>query len=160
MRVAQALAAGAKLIDRCPGTRFVVDHCGNADPVAFASPDARPRPAQHEADAWRRDMAALARRKNTICKISGIIARVTKGHWTPDDLAPIINHCLDEFGPDRVVFASDWPVCTRGASLREWVGALEEVVAERDEIERRKLFCDNAVRFYGLTRSEGGLRAD
>ncbi len=149
------LPDAARVVDLCPDTRFVLDHCGNADPVAFMSAKrrqtARPsREPQHEADPWRRDLAELAERDRVVCKISGIIARAPKENWTPDDLAPIINHCLDTFGPERVIFASDWPVCTRVASLREWVGALKEVVRDRPEGERRKLFHDNAVRFYDL----------
>lgn len=138
------LPDAAKLVDACPATRFVLDHCGNADPQAFRRPD------QHAADQWRRDIAALAKRKQVVCKISGIVARVDKDHWKPEDLAPIINHCLEVFGPDRVMFAGDWPVCTRVASLRQWVEALKAVVADRPEAERRKLFGDNAVRFYEL----------
>jgi predicted TIM-barrel fold metal-dependent hydrolase len=69
---------------------------------------------------------------------------------TVDDLAPMINHCLDAFGPDRVVFGSDWPVCLRGTSLRNWVELLKEVTANRSEPDLRKLLHDNAVRFYDL----------
>ena len=140
------LLDGAKLVAQCPDTRFVVHHCGNADPKAF-------RPGgqgTHDPELWRRGMDALAGHKNTICKISGIVARVPKPTWTPDDLAPVVDHCLGTFGPDRVVFGSDWPVCTRGASPREWVGALKQVIAARSTTEQRKLFHDNAVRFYGL----------
>jgi predicted TIM-barrel fold metal-dependent hydrolase len=144
------LAASAKIVDACPDTRFVVDHCGNADPVAFMPKSTAPREPRHDADAWRRDMQALAERKNTICKISGIVAAMEKGKWTVDDLAPPVNHCLDCFGPDRVVFASDWPVCTRGASLRDWVAALKEIVRTRPAAEQRKLFAENAIAFYGL----------
>ena len=152
----QRLPDAAKLVDACPATRFVLDHCGNADPQAFGrlagkKSGQRPRPPQHVADQWRRDIAALARRKQVVCKISGIVARADKDHWTPDDLAPIINHCLEVFGPDRVIFASDWPVCTRVASLRQWVEALKQVIAARPETERRKLLHDNAVKFYGLS---------
>ena len=57
---------------------------------------------------------------------------------------------LDEFGPDRVIFASDWPVCTRGAALREWVLALQEIVDNRPISEQRKLFAENAIGFYGV----------
>ncbi len=85
-----------------------------------------------------------------ICKISGVVSQMPKGQWTPDDLAPVVNHCLDEFGPDRVIFASDWPVCTRGAKLREWVAALKEIVRNRDIDQQRKLWGENAIRFYGL----------
>ena len=95
-------------------------------------------------------MAKLAEKKNTVCKISGIVARAPKGSWTAEDLAPIIDHCLQVFGPDRVLFGSDWPVCTRVATLRDWVQALKEVIRSRSETEQRKLLHDNAVRFYGL----------
>lgn len=81
---------------------------------------------------------------------SGIISRVPKDHWTPDLLAPAVNHCLDTFGPDRVMFAGDWPVCTRVATLRKWVEAIRQIVAHRNLEERRKLFHDNAVRVYKL----------
>jgi predicted TIM-barrel fold metal-dependent hydrolase len=146
------LADGAKLVESCPGTRFIVDHCGNADPKAFrpaTGGQKKGRPS-HDPDQWRRDMARLARAKNTVCKISGIVARAPKGTWRAEDLAPVINHCLDSFGPDRVMFGSDWPVCTRVASYRQWVTALKDVVRGRSHEQQRKLFHDNAVRFYGL----------
>jgi len=150
------LPDGAKLVDACGDTRFVLDHCGNADPVAFMSAErrktARPtREPQHDPDQWRRDLAELAKRDRVVCKISGIIARAPKENWLPGDLAPIVNDCLDVFGPNRVIFAGDWPVCTRTASLRQWVEALKEIVQDRPESEKRRLFHDNAVRFYGLT---------
>lgn len=144
----EQLGEGVQLVARCPDTRFVVDHCGNADPKAFAAaPGAAP---SHSPERWRRHMAALAAKKNVVCKISGVVASAVQGAWTADDLAPIINHCLDVFGPDRVMFGSDWPVCTRVASYDQWVGALMEVVRTRSEDTQRKLWHDNAVRFYSL----------
>lgn len=144
---ATCLSNGLKLVDACPDTRFVLDHCGNADPKAFGLGNAKP---SHDPSQWKRDVEQLARRKNVVCKISGIVARAEPGRWTPDDLAPIVNHCLDAFGPQRVMFASDWPVCTRAASLKQWVGALAGIVASRSAAQQRQLFHDNAVRFYGL----------
>lgn len=147
------LSDGAKLAEKCPGTRFIVDHCGNADPKAFfKSGDSRQKDSapDHDADAWRRDIERLAAKKNVICKISGIIARVPK-QWSADDLAPIVNHCLDTFGPTRVVFGSDWPVCLNGAPLAQWVAALNQIIATRPAAEQRQLLHDNAVRLYGLT---------
>jgi L-fuconolactonase len=147
-----SLAQAARLVGQCPGTRFVLDHCGNADPVAFfPAGRERPRPAQHTAEQWRQDLAKVAAGSNVICKISGIVARVPGTPLTAADLAPIINHCLDSFGPDRVVFAGDWPVCLRGMPLAGWVRLLKEVVASRPTADQRKLFHDNAVRFYELT---------
>lgn len=148
----EMLADSARIVDACPDTRFVIDHCGNPDPVALLPKGSAPRAAQHDGQAWRRDMEALARRKNTICKISGIVSRMEKGKWTAEQLAPVVNHCLDTFGPDRVVFASDWPVCTRGAELREWVAALKQIVSSRPIAEQRKLFAENAMAFYRLDK--------
>ncbi|MBM3998837.1 MAG: amidohydrolase [Planctomycetes bacterium] len=140
---------GCELVSRCPGTRFVLDHCGNADVAAFLKTLPSDRKPSHDADAWRRSIDRLASRNNIICKISGIVARAQAG-WGPDDLAPIVNHCLDAFGPDRVVFGGDWPVCLLGATLRAWIEALGAVVAERPLEFRRNLWHANASRFFRL----------
>jgi L-fuconolactonase len=132
------LGDGAKLIDACPDTSFVLDHCGNPD--VFNA----------DRSTWQRAIAELARRRNVVCKVSGIVASTRGRPWRPDDLAPVINHVLKEFGPDRVVFGGDWPVCTLGAPLADWVKALREVVTNRSEADQRKLFHDNAVRVYRL----------
>ena len=141
---------GVKLADQCPDTRFIVDHCGNADPKAFGkSKNAQAEEPWHEADPWRRSIEALAKRDNVICKISGIVARAPK-QWSAEDLAPIINHCLDQFGPDRVVFGGDWPVCRIAATYLQWVNALKEVISSRSITDQKKLLHDNAVRLYKL----------
>lgn len=138
MRPAE-LADGAKLIDACPDTSFILDHCGNASVKA------------KDLSQWRADLAAIAKRKNVVCKVSGIVASAAPGPWTPDDLAPIINHVLASFGPDRVVFGGDWPVCTLAATYRQWVEALQTIVRDRSDLEQRKLFHDNAIRVYRLS---------
>ncbi|HOD83966.1 MAG: Amidohydrolase [Planctomycetes bacterium ADurb.Bin126] len=141
------------LVEACGDTRFVLDHVGNAHPKAFAPGVAGTlTKPPHDADQWRRDVDRLAGKKNVVCKISGIVARCEEGKWQPGDIAPAINHCLDAFGPDRVMFAGDWPVCTRAATLRQWVEALKEIVACRPADQQRKLFHDNAAAFYGLAR--------
>jgi predicted TIM-barrel fold metal-dependent hydrolase len=131
-----------KLIDQCPDTRFILDHCGNAD--------LKHTPAQRE--QWKRDLSEIAKRKNIVGKVSGFIASApARGKWSLDDLAPVINHTLESFGPDRVMFGGDWPVCLLGVEkYGDWLNALKTVVADRPEAQQRKLFHDNAVRFYGL----------
>lgn len=124
-----------KLVDACPGTDFVLDHLGNPD--------------LSDLSQWRKDMDEFAKRERVWCKVSGIVASAREG-WEADDLAPAVNHGLESFGPDRVMFGGDWPVCTLRATLKEWVEALRAIVAERPEAERRKLFRDNAVRCYRL----------
>jgi L-fuconolactonase len=140
------LGDGLKLAERCAETRFVVDHCGNADPQAFGGKGAKP---SHDVEQWKQDMEALGKRPNVICKISGLVARAGEG-WKAADLAPIVNHCLYVFGPQKVVFGGDWPICLRQAKLEEWISALAEIVAGRTAGDRRKLWSENAVRFYGL----------
>jgi predicted TIM-barrel fold metal-dependent hydrolase len=153
-----ALLDGAKLVDLCPDTRFILDHCGNADVKMFLPAERqesaeKARAARRFVDQWRRGIAQLAQRKNLVCKISGIIASVPKGNWSPEDLAPIVDHCLDSFGPDRVMFAGDWPVCTLGAPLRDWGLALRQIVRGRSLADQRKLWGENAMRFYRLPNS-------
>jgi predicted TIM-barrel fold metal-dependent hydrolase len=131
-----------KLVDQCPGTRFILDHCGNAD--------LKHTPAQRE--QWKRDMAEIAKRKHVVGKVSGFIASAPgRGKWTLDDLAPVVNHTLEVFGPDRVMFGGDWPVCLLGVEqYKDWATALMVLVKDRPEDQQKKLFHDNAVKFYGL----------
>jgi L-fuconolactonase len=134
----EELLDAAKLIDACPETRFVLDHCGNAKVQA------------KDRRQWEKDIAAVAKRKNVVGKVSGIVAGAKPKEWKPEDLAPIIKHTLEVFGPERVMFGGDWPVCTRTATLRQWVEALRTIVSERPRAEQKKLFHDNAMAFYNL----------
>jgi L-fuconolactonase len=149
MRPGELLDA-ARLAQLCPDTRFILDHCGNADPKAFSRTlGLDDLPAEHDAETWRRDLASVAARPNVVCKISGIVARAPRD-WHVEQLAPIVVHCLECFGSKRVMFGSDWPVCRLRATLRQWVEALRQIVADRPEIQQRQLFQDNAERYYGL----------
>ncbi|MBI3912463.1 MAG: amidohydrolase family protein [Armatimonadetes bacterium] len=132
------LQDGVQLVDACPHTRFILDHCGNA---SVQAPDL---------SQWQKDIAALAARQNVVCKVSGIVASAKPGVWRPADLEPIVKHVLREFGPDRVLFGGDWPVCTLTATYRQWVEALWWIVRDLGPADQRQLFHDNAVRFYGL----------
>ena len=143
------LRDGIRLSELCPDTRFVLDHCGNADVKAFHASLRGDRPASHDIEAWKRDIAAFAQRPNVVCKISGIVASAPAG-WKTEHLAPIVNHCLDAFGPDRVVFGGDWPVCLLGSPYRGWVDALTEIIASRPETDRQKLWSGNARGIYQL----------
>ena len=135
-----------KLTEACPDTRFVLDHCGNADPKAFMKGE---RPS-HSADQWKRSIGLLAARPNVVCKISGIVSRAPLA-WDADVLAPVVNACLAAFGPDRIVFGSDWPVCLTRATLQQWVAALRQIISERPPTEQDKLWSGNALRMYKLS---------
>ncbi len=143
------LGDAVRLVDQCPETQFILDHCGNANFYIVAGEPTN-ADSPHTRQQWIDDIGALAERPNVVCKISGIIASARPNDWTATDLAPTINHCLDSFGPDRVIFGGDWPVCTLGAPYASWVNALKIVIRQRSEAEQRKLFHDNALRVYGL----------
>ena len=85
------LGDAAKLVGECPGTRFILDHCGNA-PILDAK----------KMEQWKKAIAKVAAHKNVIGKVSGIIASVKKGDWSVDQLAPAVNHTIEVFGWDRV----------------------------------------------------------
>ena len=145
------LHIGNQLLEECQGTRFILNHCGGADPAAFFPEEKKiPREPRHDRDQWYKEMERLAQHANIICKLSGIVDNVDDYPLTAADLAPIINHCLETFGPDRVIFAGDWPVCLRNMPLARWIETLKEVVASRSLTDQRKLFHDNAAAFYGV----------
>jgi len=143
------LTDGAKLVAQCPGTRFVLDHCGNPDLKCFRAPRAGEEKPKHTADEWKRAIDAFAKQPNVIGKISGGVANLPKG-GDASDLAPAVNHCLDAFGPDRVVFGGDWPVCLLGAPLKRWVEFLTQIIASRPAAEKEKLWSANAIKHYSL----------
>jgi L-fuconolactonase len=134
------LPDAGKLIDKCPGTRFILDHCGNAN-VHHSAKDR---------EKWKVDLADVAKRKNVVCKVSGFVASSDRGKWKTEDLAPVINHTIESFGWDRVMFGGDWPVVTKAATYKEWLTALRSIVQGQSEANQKKLFHDNAVKQYGL----------
>jgi predicted TIM-barrel fold metal-dependent hydrolase len=121
-----------------PDVQFILDHCG--------VPDVKNRAL----DPWREHMREIASYPNVAGKVSGVVAYADRERWTAADLAPFVEHTIDSFGWDRVMFGSDWPVCTLAASLRQWVEALQQILAGAGVEQRRKLFHDNAVRVYRL----------
>jgi predicted TIM-barrel fold metal-dependent hydrolase len=142
------LAEGAKLADACPETSFVLDHCGGGGPYLFRDSKDRDPTAQRE--QWKRGIERMAKRPRIFCKISGIADGALPGDATAEDCAPVVNFCLDHFGPDRVLFGSNWPVCLKGTTVRHWVEALDQIVATRPAVDKRKLLHDNTVRAYRI----------
>ncbi len=136
------LLDGCKLADLCPGTRFVLDHCGNGE--------ANWGGKGPEYDAWRRGIREMARRKHVICKLSGVIKTCSGTGSKADQLRPLAHPVIDAFGVDRVIWASDWPVCEFTAPLKEWVEVAHDLVSDLPSASRKKIFHDNAARFYGI----------
>ncbi|MDP6744323.1 MAG: amidohydrolase family protein, partial [SAR324 cluster bacterium] len=143
-----------ELCRQVPETTFVLDHCGNADPyvvnghrkIGSSSSDTT---YIHSKESWQKGIFKLGELENVYCKISGIVARA-ETDWNAETLAPTVNTCLEAFGEDRVVFGGDWPVCTLGASLSQWIAALKEIVSTRPTVVQEKMFSINAERLYQL----------
>ena len=133
-QAAHALA----LINLAPGVTFILDHCGVPDIKGG------------DFDAWKRGISDLAARSNVIAKISGIVAYADSGTWTAETLRPYMEHVIDCFGWDRVVWGSDWPVCTLGGGLLAWVAATHAVLSGCSDDERDSLFWKNADRLWQL----------
>ena len=134
------LLDAVRLVDQCPDTRFILDHCGNM-PVTSTDRGLRRQ--------WEMGIEALARRDTVACKISGIVV-TGDPHWEPRDLSEVVSLCLDSFGEDRVCFGGDWPLCTLTASYSQWLNALKWIVRDRSSEFKSKLFHDNAQRTYGV----------
>jgi predicted TIM-barrel fold metal-dependent hydrolase len=129
---------GIALADLCPDVPFVLDHCG--------VPAVKDR-AEHP---WREHISEIARRPNVVVKISGVVAYADPPSWTLADIRPYVEHSIASFGWDRVVWGSDWPVCTLSASLSTWVAATRALIEGCSADERRKLLEGNARRVWGL----------
>ncbi len=127
------------LLTRYPDMRVVIDHC--MKPQIHAHPDGF--------DDWADGMARLARDTSACVKLSGLVIEAGDG-WSIDDLRPYSDHVLDMFGPARVMWGSDWPVCRLQASYDQWREAAESLTAGLDAADRAEVFGGTAARFYRL----------
>ena len=96
-------------------------------------------------------MTEISKHPNLHCKLSGMITEATYNNWTPDDLRPYVEHVLDCFGFERVMFGSDWPVCLLAGSYDQVIGALQTILQPHLNPPREAdIYGGNAVRFYKL----------
>lgn len=135
--LARQLPIAIAIARACPDVRFVLDHCGV------------PAVAERALSPWAEDIRRIAELPNVACKISGVVAYAGPA-WTTADLRPFIEHCIESFGWDRVVWGSDWPVCTLTADLTRWVQASRALTAACSDSETERLFSRNAKRIYRL----------
>lgn len=127
-----------ELVRRCPDTAFILDHLGK--------PDIK----QQQLDSWQTDLGRLAELPNVVCKISGMVTEANHERWQPADLEPFVNVALEAFGEERVLFGGDWPVVLLASPYRRWYEALETLTAHLPLLTRRKLWSENAQRFYRI----------
>ncbi|MFD9445811.1 amidohydrolase family protein [Streptomyces sp. NPDC060006] len=132
------LPACTRAAQRRPELTFVLDHLG------------KPSIAAGQVQPWATDVRALAALPNTVCKLSGMVTEADPRGWTTDDLTPYADTVLDAFGPGRLMFGSDWPVCTLAASYAEVADTAGRLTAKLGEGEREAVFAGTATRVYGL----------
>ena len=129
-----------ELVDRNPAQPFVVDHM------------AKPAIGQGTVEPWASGMRELARRPHVCCKLSGMVTEIGRPHWTIADLRPFVEVVLEAFGPQRVLFGSDWPVCLVACRYARWMEIVQELIAPLSSAERAAILGDNARRVYRLRK--------
>jgi L-fuconolactonase len=132
------LGAVIRLVQACPGTRFILDH--------FGKPDIR----AGLLDPWREHLTALAALPNVDCKLSGLITEADHAAWTIADLRPYVDHVLAAFGPHRLLFGGDWPVVKLAGSYARWLDTARALVSHLSPPAQAAIFHENAVRVYRL----------
>jgi L-fuconolactonase len=133
------LGAAVELVRRCPKVRFVLDHVGK--------PDIR----TGLMDPWRSHIRDLAKLPNVWCKLSGMATEADHESWTRENVRPYIDHVIECFGFDRLMFGGDWPVSTLATDYPRWVETVLWATGECSDAERRRLFRETAALFYGLS---------
>ena len=121
-----------------PGLPMVIDHL------------AKPRIKERRIGDWLPHFRAAAAFPNVWCKLSGLVTEADWGRWTVADLKPYVHAALELFGPDRLMFGSDWPVCRLAGTYGQVYAAAFEALGPLSPAERDKVFGGTAVRFYGL----------
>lgn len=127
----------AALADHIPDLQIVVDH------------GAKPFIARGTMEPWASDMAALAKRPSVMCKFSGL-ATEAGPNWSVASLKPYADHLLACFGPERLMFGSDWPVCELAATYENWMAAAKELLSGLSPSELDSVFGGNAAQFYNI----------
>ncbi|CAM5303837.1 amidohydrolase family protein [Streptomyces atroolivaceus] len=121
-----------------PGLTFVLDHAG------------KPPVARRETHPWADHLRALSALPNTVCKLSGLVTEADPLAWTVEDLRPYADTAIEAFGPGRLMFGSDWPVCRLAAGYADVLDAARELTGGLGEDEQRSVLAGTAQRVYGL----------
>jgi len=132
----EQLPGAAELARRVPEVTFVLDHLGK--------PDVRKKTFQ----PWANDLKALAALPNVVAKVSGLTTEADWRSWQPTELRPYLNHALESFGPERLIFGSDWPVMSLATHYQHWVETVRTQLPMSKESGWVKLFRTNAERIY------------
>jgi L-fuconolactonase len=132
------LRYAADFVARFPNQRFVVDHI------------AKPYIRDKKLNPWREDMQRLASYKNVWCKVSGMVTEANWSSWQKSDFTPYLDTVTSLFGPERLMYGSDWPVCLVAATYGEMLEIVVDYFSVLSTTEQEKIFRTNAIEFYKL----------
>ncbi|MGE4587390.1 MAG: amidohydrolase [Mangrovibacterium sp.] len=132
------LPAAVRFADLHPDQPMVLDHI------------AKPLIKSGEICGWSRQLRELAKREQVSCKISGMVTEADLKHWTPEQLKPYLEIVLEAFGPSRLMFGSDWPVCLTATDYCGWLEVVRKALSNLTPEEKEQIFSGNALRIYHL----------
>jgi L-fuconolactonase len=135
------LKPATEFASRFPDQKFVIDHC------------AKPDIFNKKIDEWKQSMQEIAKHPLMYCKLSGLFTEARWKKWSPADFYPYLDVVFEAFGPDRLLFGSDWPVMLLSGMYVQWKSLLEKYMENFEEEDKEKIFGGNAMAFYGLTES-------
>jgi len=129
-----------KLLGRYPTMPVVIDH------------GSKPEIATHQFEDWSSNIRLIARESTAYVKLSGLVTEAS-AEWSIEDLKPYVNHLLDCFGPGRIIWGSDWPVCTLASSYKKWFDVTTELLIDLTSEERALVMGGNAINIYKLDKT-------
>jgi L-fuconolactonase len=132
------LPAAIELVDKFPNQIFVLDHV------------AKPRIRQKSMSPWRERMKDLEKRNNVYCKLSGMATEADHGGWEAADLRPYVEVAMEAFGPKRLMFGSDWPVCLLAVTYQKWIATVRDFIAKLSDAEKDRVMGATAIEAYKL----------
>ena len=127
-----------KIMNLVPNLRAVLDHIG------------KPEIAEKKIQPWLNDIRKISSIDNVFCKLSGMITEANLKNWRVKDLKPYVHHVLSLFGADRIMFGSDWPVCTLAGQYKDVKNSFDEILKDLDLKSKNKIFGENASKFYKI----------
>ena len=127
-----------QFVTRHPQQIFVLDHI------------AKPRIRERVVSPWRENIVELARRENVYCKLSGMVTEAQWTRWSTEDLRPYFDLVLEQFGPKRILFGSDWPVILVASSYKRWIDTVREMISSLSEEEQSQIMGKTAIEAYAL----------
>jgi len=138
--VSAQLPAAIEMVGHFPRQRFVVNHI------------AKPNIASGEMEPWATDLRRLAEHDNVWCKLSGLTTSADWGSWSPGELHAYLDVVLDAFGPERLMIASDWPVCLVTGTYEQVMAVVMAWMHAMPEDRQRGILGENCARAYGVER--------